>query len=549
MAWVGRDLKDHLISPPCHEQGRLPVGGCTGLLVWASSVPKELAAHFPLCKHHGSANLSRCVFREVLSLEFLYLRVISGSHQQRGPRVCSLCCRKQVGDSSCQQPLTQIWWPWGWCFTGAPQAGPAVSVAPVLSWLFPPSCRVVTNSPSRLLLLQFEDVVWDYSLPADREELKKDKRAPVQSSSELGTSPPDLARDQRALVFCSVKGGSQGSAGAASGRLRLDFRERLFPRGYGHGPEAAGAPGALDSVARDAQVGLVGSGQGQGLHSVILVASSQLSCVGKPLNPKCVALFLPTGDEAEQGPPSPAPEEAEATLGCELPQRHPSCPMTPDKFLLTIGTLQSFCKPAAASRSPSLLSAKARAAQQRRPGEVPGSKTPLQHKEEQAAQLQRARLHSRSLTVTKTSTPFETKVLRLRLKKSLHSPAVKSSVPAPCVVRPKPCGSPGERKTPRGHGKDTPGPKDGDRLIDLWRVSSELMQPTPGTAAEMRNEAPRRRKASCPYTSRRDSGLRLLRAEQELSASGTAGRAHTASRKSQKESLAEETTTWHLASS
>lgn len=190
--------------------------------------------------------------------------------------------------------------------------------------------------------------------------------------------------------------------------------------------------------------------------------------------------------------------------------------MTPDKFLLTISTLQSFCKPAPASRSPSLLSAKARAAQRRRPGSVPASKTPLQHKEEQAAQLQRTRLHSRPLTMTKTSTPFETKTLRLRLKNSLHSPTLKSSIPAPCVVRPKPCGSPGEKKTPSGHGKDTPGPKDGARLIDLWRASSEVIQPTPGTAAEMRNEAPRRIKPSCPYTSRRDSGLRLRPAEQEL---------------------------------
>lgn len=65
----------------------------------------------------------------------------------------------------------------GLCLTRAPQAGPAVSAVPVLLWLFPPSSRVVTNSPSSLLLLQFEDVVWDYSLPADREELKKDKRS------------------------------------------------------------------------------------------------------------------------------------------------------------------------------------------------------------------------------------------------------------------------------------------------------------------------------------------------------------------------------------
>uniref|UniRef100_A0A8C3NT07 Uncharacterized protein n=1 Tax=Cyanoderma ruficeps TaxID=181631 RepID=A0A8C3NT07_9PASS len=190
--------------------------------------------------------------------------------------------------------------------------------------------------------------------------------------------------------------------------------------------------------------------------------------------------------------------------------------MSPDKFLLTLGTLQSSCRPAPGSPSPQ-LSVRARGAQQQHPGKVPMSRTRLQHQEEQAAQLQRARLHSHSLAMTRISTPFETKMLRLRLQNSLHGPAVKSSIPAPCVVRPKFCGSLGEKKTPSGHGKDTAGPKDGHQLIDLCVISAslELGQPTPGTAAQS-NEAPRRIKPFCPSSSRRDSGFRLLTAEQEV---------------------------------
>lgn len=228
------------------------------------------------------------------------------------------------------------------------------------------------------------------------------------------------------------------------------------------------------------------------------------------------SLFLDTGGKAEQGPAPPTPEETEATLEHELPQRDTSCPMSPDKFFLTISTLQSSCKPAPVSPSPE-LSAKAREAEQPHLGKVQMSKTPLQHKEKQAAQLQRARLHSDSLTMTKTSTPFETKMLKLRLKNSLHSPTVKSSIPAPCVVHPKFCGSLSERKTPSGHGKDAPGLKDEDQLIDLFTASSELIQQTtPVTAAQIRNEDPRRIKPFCPYGSHRDSGLRLLTAEQEV---------------------------------
>lgn len=74
----------------------------------------------------------------------------------------------------------------GLCCTGPSQAGPAMPVIPVFLWLFPPFSRVVTNSPSRLLLLQFEDVVWDYSLPADREVLKKEKKS--QKGKNQGAS-------------------------------------------------------------------------------------------------------------------------------------------------------------------------------------------------------------------------------------------------------------------------------------------------------------------------------------------------------------------------
>ncbi|XP_039937902.1 F-box/WD repeat-containing protein 10-like [Hirundo rustica] len=339
--------------------------------------------------------------KEVLSLEFLYLRVISGCADGH-VRIFSFLtgtCLRVLQPSSSGDPV---------------------------SALYVAGNRVVTNSPGRLLLLQFQAVVWDYSLPADREEVKKEKK--------------------------SQKGKGQGSS--------------------------AEQQRAQDKSPRSRQP--------------------------------------PKSAEAEEGPAPPAPEEAEAALEHELPQTDPSLPMSPDRFLLTISSLQSSCTPAPASPSPE-LSAKAGEAQQRRPGKVPMSKTPLQQREEQAARLQRARLHGPSLTVTRISTPFETKTLRLRLKNSLHGPAVKSSIPAPRVVRPKFCGSLGERKTPSGRGKDTPGPKDGDQLIDLCTISAslELVQPTPGRAA-WRNEAPRRIKPFCAPSSRRDSGFRLLTAEQEV---------------------------------
>ncbi|NWV75385.1 FBW10 protein, partial [Dasyornis broadbenti] len=358
--------------------------------------------------------------KEVLSLEFLYLRVISGcadGHIRIFSFLTGTCLRVLVPTSS-GDPVSSL------CVAGN---------------------RIVTNSPCRLVLFQFEDVVWDYSLPADREVGKREKKSRKVKRQDVSTE------QQRAQ------------------------------EGQDKFPKSRQPPKSL---------------------------------VGKPLNSKCVALLLDTGGEAEQGRAPPAPEEAEATLQHELPKRDPRCPMSPDKFLLTISSLQSSCKPAPV-RSSTELSAKFREAQEQCLEKLPKSKTPLQHKEEQAAQVQRATLHSESLTMTKTSTPFESKMLRLKLKNSLHSPTVKSSIPAPCLVHPRFCGLLREKKTPRGHGTDTPGLKDGHQLTDLCTASSELIQPTPGSTAQTRHEVPSRIKPFCPYGSRRDSELRLLTAEQE----------------------------------
>ncbi|NXL22010.1 FBW10 protein, partial [Setophaga kirtlandii] len=367
--------------------------------------------------------------KEVLSLEFLYLRVVSG---------CADGCIRIFNflTGSCLRALQ-----------------PSGSGDPV-SALCVAGNRVVTNSPSRLLLLQFQELPWDYSLPADRELPRQDRR------SQKGKRPGTGAEQQRAPDKSPKSRQGPKSRGRPKGITLSLFFSGFSKRSYKPSSRCRQPSQYSDSA----------------------VVKSRS-------------------------------EQAEPTLEHELPQRDPRSPMSPDKFLLTIGVLQSSCKAGAGSRSPSPLCARARAAQQQHPGELP---VPRTVQEERAAQLRRARLHSHSLAVAKISTPFETKMLRLRLENSLHSPAVKSSIPAPCLVRPKLRGSPGERKTPSGHGKDTPGPKGGHQLIDLCTASSELIQPTPGRAAEMRNGAPRGIKPSCAYTSRRDSGFRLLTAQQEL---------------------------------
>ncbi|XP_066056961.1 F-box and WD repeat domain containing protein 10B [Chamaea fasciata] len=248
--------------------------------------------------------------------------------------------------------------------------------------------------------------------------------------------------------------------------------------------------------------------------SALYAAGNRLWCKFNTFFKTGTVIFQ-LSDKADPGPAPPAPEEPEATEEYELPQAVPSRPMSPDKLLPTISTLQGSCRAAVGSPSPE-LPVTARGEQQPHPGKVLMSQRLLQQQqeEEQAAQLQRAGLHSPSLAMTTISAPFESKTLRLRLRSSLHGPAVKSSIPAPCLVRPRLCGSLGERKALRGHGKGTAGPKDGGQLIDICAISAslELVQPAPGAAAQG-TEAPG---GINPSSSRRDSGFRLLAAEQEL---------------------------------
>lgn len=204
-------------------------------------------------------------------------------------------------------------------------------------------------------------------------------------------------------------------------------------------------------------------------------------------------------------------------------RRDPSCPMSPDKLLLTVSMLQNVWKAAPVS-SAVKHTAKVREAweppwehRQHRSEKVQIYKTPLQHKKDQTVQLQRVRLHSDSLTMKRISIPFETKMLQLKLKNSLHGPTVNSSIPAPSVVRPKTCGLLREEKTHSCHGKVIPLPEDGVQLIDSFTASSELIKTS--VIAQMKNEViSRRKKPFCPYAadpSQSDNGFRLLTGKQK----------------------------------
>ncbi|NWR94987.1 FBW10 protein, partial [Furnarius figulus] len=402
--------------------------------------------------------------KEVLSLEFLYLRVVSGC-ADGNIRVFNFLtgtCLKVLVVNSSGDPVSS---------------------------LYVAENRMMINSPTRLVMFQFKDVTWDYSLAADREIKVKEKqpkgksrRSPIQQQKTRSQSPQSRGRSKKELY-----------------QLKL-----LAPNSWG-------CPHPWS-------------------HSSTALPTTTTKTI---LNSKFIALFLHTDGKPEHGPSLPAPahpDEAEAPLKHEQ-RKDPSHPMSLSRILLTINTLQNTSKPALVSSS-TKHSAKARKSQewsqerqQHHPEKVPTSKTLLQHQKDQTDQLQRARLHSDSLTMKKISTPFETKRVQLKLQNSLHRPTVISSIPAPCVVRPKACGFLGEKKVSSGHGKAIPFPRDGVQFTDLYAPSSELVKPAYGTTARMNSEVCRRREPFCSSSaapSRRGSGFRLLTAKQVYEAAARA---------------------------
>lgn len=236
-----------------------------------------------------------------------------------------------------------------------------------------------------------------------------------------------------------------------------------------------------------------------------------------------VGLFLKTDGTSEYDTPVYVPEHPDMA---EAMQQHKKKKdsyylVSSYKFLLTVNMLRKSCKSSfvRSSTKPPIATGKAWEAplyQQRCLEKRQIYKTPLQHKQDQTARLQCVRSRSDSLTMKRISTPFETKMLQLKLKNSLHGPTVSSSIPTPCIVRPKTRGGLlQEKKAHGGHSKVTPRPEERDQLSNLC-TTSELIKSTHARMAQMKNEAGYGgKKPFCAFSVQSDSGFRLLTGNQK----------------------------------
>ncbi|NWS40903.1 FBW10 protein, partial [Probosciger aterrimus] len=398
--------------------------------------------------------LKRCLiaFRhpnEVLSLEFLYLRVLSGCADGKiriFNYLTGICLKVLVA----QHPISSF------CIAGN---------------------RMVINSPSNLLLLEFEEPRWDYTVDADRKVVGKKKQ-------DKGTSRrKSVQRVKRRSVNQQHRPSWE--------RLDLDLHYFQLPKSSGTSPTP--------------------------ISGLTLSTTLPTMITKTILNSKCIALFLETDSKSEHGS-----DKAEATLQHEK-KRDSRCTMSLDKFLLTVSMLQNACKPALASSSTEhdvkVKEAWEPPPEHQYPAKVQKCKTPLPHKRHQSVRLQRVRPHCDSLTVRRIPVPFETKMLQLKLKNSLYGPTVNSSIPAPSVVRPKTCDLLQEKKAHSGRGKAISFAEEEVHVASPFAASSQLIKSTRVIIAQMKNEAfSMRRKSFCPYAaspSWSDGEFRLLTVKQK----------------------------------
>ncbi|XP_010151687.1 PREDICTED: F-box/WD repeat-containing protein 10-like [Eurypyga helias] len=211
-------------------------------------------------------NFKRCLtaFRhskEVLSLEFLYLRVISGCADGK-IRIFNYLT------GSCLRVLM------------ANRRGDPISS------FYVAENRMVVNSPSSLLLFQFESVRWDYTLDADRERVGKQnqrdkassrKRLHLQRAArhDVGQAPPLAPETQDAdqlMLSCwirrqSLKG--RGTDSLTMKRISVPFERKMLQlkmKNSLHGPTVPSSIPAPSVVRPKTCRGLLQEKQAHGGH-------------------------------------------------------------------------------------------------------------------------------------------------------------------------------------------------------------------------------------------------------------------------------------------
>nr|XP_025719934.1 CMT1A duplicated region transcript 1 protein isoform X1 [Callorhinus ursinus] len=271
---------------------------------------------------------------------------------------------------------------------------------PVLSF-FIQGNRMVINTESNILMFQFENVKWQYSLDQAKQK-KKDKEEDWEENGL--TEIPSRSSIQAFSLRDSM---SSKQTVAQESLLSKPYRSRVLLR-------AARVPTEVLLEGPPSQ-GRSKSPQRDGKKR-----ASPLSKEAKSLGGHT------TKEDEEKVPPGDLIKRSK--------KKHWQIPMSADQFLLTVNALQQVHNSGefAYPRRPQTQVIDAWGPSISHPRKV------LSFKGKSIQQaVDRLRWSNPPIDVTQTSIPLETQKLQPNLKNSLHSPRVQSTIPQPAIICPR----------------------------------------------------------------------------------------------------------------
>ncbi|XP_028355801.1 F-box/WD repeat-containing protein 10 isoform X2 [Physeter macrocephalus] len=291
---------------------------------------------------------------------------------------------------------------------------------PVLSF-FIQGNRMVINTESNVLMFQFENIKWQYSLERAKQK-KKDKEEDREANGLAEVLSKSSTQIYSPRESISSKQTAQESLFSKSHRSRVLLRASRLPTGVL--TEAPLSQGKPKSPRRDGRKRL-SSREANG------TGTEQENLEAKPL----------AGDKKNDDVEK-IPEQGQlGTLGdlINCSKKKSWCiRMSPDQFLLTVNALQrahnsgEFAYP----RRPQTQVIDAWGPSISYPRKVLSLKgRSVQHA------VDRLRLSNPPIDVKQTSIPLEIQKLQPNLKNSVHSPRVQSTIPQPVLICPRFSGS------------------------------------------------------------------------------------------------------------
>nr|XP_028572965.1 CMT1A duplicated region transcript 1 protein [Podarcis muralis] len=430
-------------------------------------------------------NHKRCLgaFRhpmEVLSLGFLYLRVISGCADGK-IRIFNFltgtCLRVLRANS---------------------RGDPVVSFCIVEN-------KLLVNALGSVVMFQFEEVVWDHTLAS--EQLTKRKERSKFDDKALQIMPPHLHSERKKrshrnkwklyntkTVFSyDIIRKSTKYFRNATPALRYQISTEPLPR------------------------------MRENVVTLEMKPDEQTRLFSIAERSKSVTTLV--GDELEENKPLASNfasgQDADAFVK-HIKKRRFHGPLSGDQILLTVSTMQHAYQTDQVSANmaynmkikdawgPAFL-------QKKMPQKTPAAQSPEQLKMDPSTQLKRLKAARCMIGMERISTPYETKTLQLSLKNSLLGSRVKSFIPAPTITRSQSCSNLARGGKISRQAK-IPSPPAIGHVVGHFTSSVESIKvPRMKIAQPDRDMIPRRPKLFFTHTPnpyRLNSGFRLLTTQQ-----------------------------------